>query len=263
MEQQQLFKVRDKRNKGWFYLDNEYLNGIGKHVGPIGIAVYVCLCRHADGEQKCFPSQDTISEEIGASTRSVREYLKKLEKLNIIQLKKVRTKSGKWLNNTYYLLDKTEWTYPSATSSDGKPQANNDTAIGKRFPNHRQLVPTNNTNKKNTNKNNTNTAKQEALREQRERVKDINDLIDKFKNVNPSYERLFNNPPQREAIKRMLKKMTVQKLGKIIDLLVKTNKAQYAPTITTPMQLESKLGQLLAFFQREKDKSSNNKILII
>ena len=150
--QQTLFKVRDRRNKGWFYLDNEYLNGLGKHLGPIGISVYVALCRHADDEQKCFPSQELIAEEIGAGVRSVRNYLKKLEKHNIIRLEKVRTSDGRWLNNTYYLVDKTEWRYPQATDAYGKPRAIDDLAIGNRRPSHRHVVPIKDTNNNNTNK---------------------------------------------------------------------------------------------------------------
>ena len=55
------FEVRDRREKGWFYIDNEYLNGFAKHFGAIGTAIYVSLCRHADGEQKCYPSQKLIA----------------------------------------------------------------------------------------------------------------------------------------------------------------------------------------------------------
>lgn len=150
--QQQLFKVRDRRNKGWFYLDNEYLNGIGKHLGPTGISVYVSLCRHADDEQKCFPSQDLIAKEIGSSSRNVRRYLRKLQELNIIQLKKTRKSGGQWLNNTYYLLDKSEWIYPEDTLSHGEPGDKNDTAIGQKRHHHRTPCPIKDTNNNNTNK---------------------------------------------------------------------------------------------------------------
>jgi DNA-binding transcriptional ArsR family regulator len=156
MTQQKLFKVRDKRNKGWFYLDNEYLNGIGKHLGPTGIAVYVSLCRHADDNQSCFPSQELIAKEIGSTDRSVRTHLKKLEELNIIKAEKVRTSEGKWLNNTYYLVDKSEWIYPEETISCGKPEEINDTAIGKKRHSHRKPFPIKNTNINNTNKKKTN-----------------------------------------------------------------------------------------------------------
>ncbi len=146
------FKVRDKRNKGWFYLDNEYLNGIGKYVGPTGISVYVSLCRHANEEQSCFPAQDTIAKEIGTSDRSVKRYIKKLEDFNIIRIEKTRTSHGKWLNNTYYLLDKTEWKYPRDTMSYGNPRDKNDRAMGQKRQSHGTPCHTNNTNKNNTNK---------------------------------------------------------------------------------------------------------------
>ena len=245
--QQQLFKVRDKRNKGWFYLDNEYLNGIGRHLGPIGIAVYVSLCRHADNEQKCFPAQDTIAIEIGAGVRSVRNYLKKLQKLNIIQLKKIRTSEGKWLNNTYFLLDKSEWNYPEATGAYGKPEANNDTAIGNRVQSHRQQVPIKETNNNNTNNNNI--AKQSFA---------VNEIIELF-NFNPSYKKFFKNITQRKAVER-LSAQHGEKLKEMIKALPQTNKMQYAPIITTPLQLEDKLASLVAFIGKKRSEINKNKI---
>lgn len=250
--QQQLFKVRDKRNKGWFYLDNEYLNGIGKNLGPIGIAVYVSLCRHADNEQKCFPSQETIAKEIGAGVRSVRNYLKKLEELNIIQLEKVRTAEGKWLNNTYFLLDKTEWNYPKATGAYGNPEANKDIAIGNRIQNHRQQVPIKDTNINNTNNNNI--ATQRVARKDQ----DIFEIIELF-NFNPSYKKFFGNITQRKAVERLSKEHG-EKLKEMIKVLPKTNKMQYAPIITTPLQLEDKLASLVAFIGKKRSEINKNKI---
>jgi len=154
--EEELFKVRSKRNKNWFYLDNEYLNGFGKHFGAVCVAIYVSLCRHADSNtQKCYPSQKTIAKELKISERTVRDYIKLLEKHKIIQINKERTNQGKWLNNTYYLLDKTEWVYPEATVSDGQPEANNDKTRGNTRPTQRQPLPTNNTHTNNTHKNNT------------------------------------------------------------------------------------------------------------
>jgi hypothetical protein len=93
--------------------------------------------------------------------------------------------------------------------------------------------------------------------------KDINLLIEKFKPVNPSYEQLFKNTTQRGALERLLKKTTPDNLGRLINLLSKTNQMKYSPTITTPCQLEAKLGQLLAFLQKEKKSEEENKILKI
>lgn len=178
------FKVRDSRKKGWFFLDNEYLNGMGKYVGPIGISVYVSLCRHSDNSQRCFPSQKTISEEIGVSERSVRQYLKKLEQLNVLVSEKERRSDGSWLNNVYYLVDKTEWKYPKAGGSDGQPEANDDTSRGTSRPIQRQEVPIKNTNKNNTNKNKTN----------------IDTLFEKFWN---NYPKKVGKPVAERSFKKL------------------------------------------------------------
>lgn len=154
MKQQQLFKVRDKRNKGWFFMDNEYLNGFGKLLGGLSVAVYVSLCRHADGDQKCFPSQKQIAKELDIGERTVREIIKKLEKHQIIEIERHKDRKGKWLHNIYWLRDKSEWKYPEAYIACGEPEANKDKTRGRV---QRQVVPTNNTKyTNNTNKKNTN-----------------------------------------------------------------------------------------------------------
>jgi hypothetical protein len=42
----------------------------------------------------------------------------------------------------------------------------------------------------------------------------------------------------------------------IINILPITNTKKYAPTITTPLQLEDKLGQLVAFTKKKDDNKS-------
>lgn len=93
--------------------------------------------------------------------------------------------------------------------------------------------------------------------------KDINLLIEMFKEVNPSYVQLFKRPPQRQALERMLKLHGQEKLEWAIKILDKTNKMPFSPTITTPTQLENKLGDLIAFCQKEKIKSDNKKNTIV
>lgn len=90
--------------------------------------------------------------------------------------------------------------------------------------------------------------------------KDVGEMIYLFKDVNPSYENLFKRKNQREPIKRLLKKYGREKLTRMIEALPKTNEMKYAPTITTPIQLEDKLGQLIAFAKKEK---SNQKWSVI
>lgn len=90
--------------------------------------------------------------------------------------------------------------------------------------------------------------------------KEINELIGFFEKVNPSFERLYPNKTERKALERMVKKHGREKIEYVIKKLEVTNKVPYAPTITTPYQLEKKLGNLIAFYQRKKAESEKNKI---
>ncbi len=104
-------KIRDRRDKGWFYLDNEYLNGYAKIFGAVGTAVYVSLCRHADNEtQKCFPSMKLMAEELSIDEDTISKYIKLFEKNKLVTVIRERDNQTKrWKNNTYVLLDKSEW----------------------------------------------------------------------------------------------------------------------------------------------------------
>jgi len=144
-------KIRDKRNRGWFWLDNEYLNGYARYFGPSGTAIYLSLCRHANANQECFPAQELIAKENGITGRTVRKYIKIFSDCKMIVIERERM-GGKWKNNVYTLADKNEWVKPEEIVSCGahqrkittSPEENNDT-------NQRKPFPTKNTNKKNTN----------------------------------------------------------------------------------------------------------------
>lgn len=85
----------------------------------------------------------------------------------------------------------------------------------------------------------------------KETGKEVNNLIYLFKSVNPSYESLFSMKTQRSAVQRLIKALGLQKLENIIKTLEQTNKLDYFPVITTPLQLESKVGQLIASVQKK------------
>lgn len=85
----------------------------------------------------------------------------------------------------------------------------------------------------------------------------VADLIFAFKDVNPSYKQLFARPPQRKAMERLLDEHGEEKLRGIIAFLPKNNGAKFAPTVTTPVQLEEKLGAMIAFWKKEKVAQGN------
>ena len=84
--------------------------------------------------------------------------------------------------------------------------------------------------------------------------KEFNDLLYLFKPVNPSYERLFPNKSQRASLERLVEKHGVEKITNVIKCLPEAISKPYAPRITTPCQLEQKLGDLIAFLNQEKMK---------
>jgi len=84
--------------------------------------------------------------------------------------------------------------------------------------------------------------------------KQINDLIEKFRFVNPAYDRLFKNETERDALERLVKKFGIEKIEKIIEALPEINAKPYAPRITTPYKLEAKFGELLIFIKKEQEK---------
>lgn len=241
-----LFKVRDKRDKGWFWMNNDYLNGWARYFGAIGTAIYVSLCRHADNTtQQCFPAQKQIAEELNIDERTVRRYLKKFEKCKLIKIEREKDNlTKKWFNNVYTLLDKDSWIKPEDITPSGKPEDIKDKSQRTKPSGHQ--TPINKTHINNTHNNKTHLATQGV-------ASSINPLIELFKEVNPSYERLFSYKGQRMAIERMLKQFGREKLEKIINTLKVIQGEKYAPVITTPYELEQKMGQLIAFIRKKKN----------
>lgn len=86
---------------------------------------------------------------------------------------------------------------------------------------------------------------------------DINKYIDLFKEVNPSYERLFANKTQRAAIGRLIKKFGEEQLAAMIEALPKVNKMSYMPITTTPYELEMNIGKIKGKIEQEKSKAVN------
>lgn len=85
--------------------------------------------------------------------------------------------------------------------------------------------------------------------------KDVNDLIELFRPVNPTVDRLFSRPPQRESIKRLVKQFGVARVEKTIKILPIANADRYSGiSITTPTQLENGIGKLKAFFMKQASK---------
>lgn len=240
-------RVIDKRQKEKFMMDDAYLNGMARICGWQATLVYLCLCRHADKEQECFPSIKLMQEKLGVGYNTIRRGISNLEKNNVIGVEREKDISGRWLNNTYILIDKTEWKNynhsPNKDVEEEKPQPYWETFTALIEKSHSP-----NTNNKETH------IKETHIKDKNASVlgKETNEIISLFKAVNPSFEQLFARSPQRQATARLLAKFGAEKLTEIINFLPRCNSKKYAPTITTPLQLENKMGELAAFAAKER-----------
>ncbi len=95
--------VRDNRGGNWFWLHNAVVDHYGKELGPYGIAVYVCLCRHVGQEQATWVGQREIAEEMGMSRRQVQRELEQLQSLALVSVETQETPHGQ-ATNIYTLL---------------------------------------------------------------------------------------------------------------------------------------------------------------
>lgn len=110
-------------------------------------------------------------------------------------------------------------------------------------------------NKTNHYESNTNQDTSEQSSQDKQKNKDIAEMIDLFKVVNPAHGRLFQMNPQRQAAERLLKMKTVEGWAKFMEVFaVKMQTDPYCPKATTPSQLEAKLGAIIAYGNSIKAK---------
>ena len=66
------------------------------------------------------------------------------------------------------------------------------------------------------------------------------------------YTGLYKNKTQRDCPSRVLKTIGEKDLRMILEKLPKTNGMKFAPIITTPFELEKKLGKLFFYLKQQK-----------
>ena len=99
------FEIRDLREKDRFVVDDKFLNGYARFLGVYAVGVYNSLCRHANKEQRCWPSIKKIAQELSIGRNKVFDSIKYLEFWQIIKKERL----GKKLTNRYLLLSKRYW----------------------------------------------------------------------------------------------------------------------------------------------------------
>lgn len=83
---------------------------------------------------------------------------------------------------------------------------------------------------------------------------DLNKYLEYFYKINPLFN--FSNKTQRSAMQRILNKLGEEKTKGTLEYVLTIQGKKFAPIITTPLQLEYKLGELIAYFK----KNNSNQI---
>ena len=97
-------------------------------------------------------------------------------------------------------------------------------------------------------------SKDNTLSEQSSLGKEVNEIIDLFKEVNPTYEEFFKNKTERAAVEYLVGKFGIDKIKNTVQALPGIICKKYAPKITKPTELKRDLGKLVAFVGQENDK---------
>ncbi len=71
--------------RGWTGVPNFILES--KEISVGAKLIYALLLKYAREMDECFPGQQRLAKDIGASERSIRSWLKELEKVNLVTIK--------------------------------------------------------------------------------------------------------------------------------------------------------------------------------
>jgi predicted transcriptional regulator len=93
--------IKTNHKKFWAY--NYIFDVLGNKLKPNGIAVYLCLIRHANNQNQCYPSFKLIAEKCGMSRMTVIRTIDKLIGLDLIQVQKRKTDKGGDTSNLYII----------------------------------------------------------------------------------------------------------------------------------------------------------------
>jgi len=248
-------RIIDQRNKEKFPIDDEYINGYAKHCTVYGTAVYNSLCRHADKDQFSFPSMKLMGEQHGCNTKSIMKGINRLEEYNIIQVHRQRDKGGRWKNNGYILVDKSEWKeLPSPREGHGTMSTRGTSPSPSDGLDHVHEKDNKDTHNKEAH--NKELTEAEASRELNKEVQEVFDYF--YKNINPHIP--LKHPAQWNSGRKLIEKYGKEKVINAAKAAKVANADKYGPTITTVNQLERNFAKLVWYYKKKEGSIKGIKI---
>jgi hypothetical protein len=92
---------------------------------------------------------------------------------------------------------------------------------------------------------------------------DVNQFIELFALINPSYQILFPRKPQREAAVRLLKQQPLDWWQRFMPAYQAALEDRYCPKATTPVQMEEKIGAIEHYGRAKKSEKIKSHNFII
>jgi hypothetical protein len=226
-------------------IPNEILNS--KELSLSAKGLYGYLQSKPDGWRF---SISRMASQLKEGKDAIRRAILELEKFGLLRRIPLKNKEGKWAGYDYELREGLAENPPTSSEKLAEnPSTENPTTANPTTGFPYTISNIDNSKKEYSKKENIyNIATQSVA------GKEINELISLFKEINPTYERLFSNKTQRQALERLVKKFGKEGVANMIKTLPKILGKPYAPRITTPLQLEQKLADLLAYLKQEQNK---------
>ena len=182
-------------------------------------------------------SKERIAKQLKEGISSIKSAFKELKDNKYLKTIPIKNKDGLFNGYDYLLVD-----LPSVGKPDRRKTgpAENHTSISKQEYSKQEY------------------SKQEDVAGEPAEHKNIIEIFDLFKEVNPMIN--YGHTTNRKAIKDLLVKFGKEKLISTIKYATSVQGNKYAPTITTPYQLQTKLGELRVFYKKESGNSTIVKI---
>lgn len=249
-------RIKIKNNSG----DRDFFtivpNYILNHSTSNDQALYLQMKRYAGEDGECFATQETLMKNLGIGKHAYRkslDYIIKKGWIDFVGLSGGKTRPIKtykinniWQENSNYYKK-----IPSrmAVSKDSADLDGDTVQNGSKIPSRSAIEEE--------------PCEEEPLRRNVAKLcfANLNEIIDLFRNVNPSWKRLFANKTQRGALERLLQEHGEDKVRATIEALPKINSIEYLTATTTPLELEKNLGKIKARISQLKGRA--NKVLEI
>lgn len=206
---------------------------------------------------RCFASNETMAKILGTTARVIQNSLARLESRGYIRREYKDTAK----RNRLEIKSLVAFKYVSSTDDTQKtsvPQMIDVSSMDDRASDPqmtRVILGSNNSNK--------NIAATSAADEKKQKYNHLGaEVIHAFEEFNPSVKKYYTNTTQRSACDRLIETHGLEKVLKVVALLPKSNGMRYAPTITTPLQLEEKWSSLGIFFTRLKSEKQKRKVIV-